>query len=238
MIATAVLLVASACTSAAVPSGAFDAETVTARDEARTAEVALLERTSMASPAAEGVADSCRAGQDNWKVRDHYRWTCSHTTTWIVASEIADASELIATYRAHLVASGCQPTYDFDQLEYYWSTLGAAGENAHGEPYTIDDLLTGDAECGEGEGVSVRFGTPQGFDETWAYQSLGGQVIEDRAIQIAAVRALTAPHIVMLQTGTGYHYVSRYPEPETEPEDDGPPPCFCHSGGDCDCPGG
>lgn len=220
-------------------SGAQDPATVAARAAGVEAEHALLARVAMQPPIAEAVSDSCDAGQDDWKIHDWYYWICSHVTFWVVPEPEPDPALVISAYRAHLESVGCQPDEaSFGMAADYWATLGVAGENVHGEPYTVDSLPDVYASCEDGRRVSLRFGTAGGVKSDDLLFAFGGEeVIERTPFDRAALQASTTPLVVTITAGTSYHEISRYEDDETS-EPASPLGCVCYSGSPCDCPGG
>ncbi|MEV4688238.1 hypothetical protein [Microbacterium sp. LWH3-1.2] len=203
-------------------------------------EQALLERAAMQPPITAAASDSCDAGEDSWKIHDSYYWICSHVTYWVVPEPQPDPVLIIAAYRAHLESIGCEPDEpSFGMAADYWATMRVAGENAHGEPYTVDSLPDVFATCGEDRRrVSLRFGTAAGVKGDALLFAFGGEeVIEQTPFDRAALQANTTPLVVTLTVGTKYHKISRYEDDEPD-EPASPLGCACYSGSTCDCPGG
>lgn len=236
----ATVLTLAACQSQPFPpSGAHDPEVMAAREAAVAEERELLSELAMQQPLTEAATDYCDAGQNNFKIRDPYFWTCGHSTIWVVPDAQTDPALLISAYRSHLETVGCEPdAADFGMASDYWATMGVAGENAHGEPYTVDSLPSASAICEDGRRIGIRFGTAAGVesDET-LFAFAGSEIIEQTPFDRAAIAASTTPLVVTLTVGTNYHYISRTKDIE-ESDPSTPPVCVCHSGGSCDCPGG
>lgn len=92
----------------------------------------------------------------------------------------------------------------------YWSTMGVAGENAHGEPYTVDSLPDAVAVCDDVHRVSIDFGTTAGVDKDESlFAFAGSEVIEQKSFDREVLDASAAPLVVTLRAGTGYHDVMR-----------------------------
>lgn len=217
VVLVATVLALAACQSEPFPpSGAQDPEVIAAREAAAADERELLSEVAMQQPLTEAVTDSCHAGQNNFKIKDRYFWTCGHSTIWVVPDPQTDPELLISAYRAHLEAVGCEPdASDFGMVSSYWASMGVAGENAHGEPYTVDSLPSARATCGDGRRIGIRFGTAAGVasDET-LFAFAGTEIIEQTPFDRAAIAANTSPHVVTLTVGTNYHYVSRAKDAE------------------------
>lgn len=246
--------VASACTALVLflagcglasdpppPSGADEPEAVAAREEAAETQGEILEKVAMSAPISVSVDDSCRRGSYSvpWGPFDDYYWTCEYRTTVVVGSDVTDAGELIAAYRTHLGSIGCEPDVaEFDQVEGYWAMYGVRGHLDDGEPYTVDDLPSADAQCADGERVFIGFRSSAGFDVEVGANLWADEVIESRPHDQDAVRASGSPNVVVLSMRTTYHVVPRFVEERSTETTPAPPHCSCYSGSVCDCPGG
>ncbi|MFK4834324.1 hypothetical protein ACI3KY_01190 [Microbacterium sp. ZW T2_14] len=132
-----VVVVLSGCAPASVspPSGSHDPDVVAAREEVAAEQEGLLATAALGEPLSVGVQDYCKRGTYSavWGPHDSYYWSCGRVTSWIVGTDTEDPAELIAAYRAHLTAIGCDPDEaDFDMAAQYWAMYGIPGENANG----------------------------------------------------------------------------------------------------------
>lgn len=223
------------------PSGADEPEVVAARGEAAEMQSALLEKAAMSPLLSVSVDDSCQSGSYSapWGPFDLYYWKCEYWTSVVVGSDIADAGELIATYRAHLGSIGCEPDpAEFDQVEGYWAMYGVRGHLDDGEPYTVDDLPSAAAQCPDGRQVFIGFRSSAAFDAEEGANLWADEVIESRPHDQEAVRASGSPNVVVLSMRTTYHVVERFAEERFTEETPAPERCSCYSGSECDCPGG
>ncbi|PVW02964.1 hypothetical protein DEA06_14420 [Microbacterium sp. Gd 4-13] len=190
-----------------------------------------------------GVRDGCESGTNSepWGPRDYFYWRCNRTTSWVVRSDLGDPGEIIAAYRAHLAAIGCEPDpASFDMAAQYWALYGPTRQNANGEPYTVDDLPGAGANCTEDMQIGIGFRSSVGFDVAQYEHSYtsDGEEIEARNLDQTVIRSSGTEYIVTLSASTSYHQVLRsdpQPSDESTPE---PLPCACYSGSSCDCPGG
>ncbi|WP_127476941.1 hypothetical protein [Microbacterium sulfonylureivorans] len=239
MLALALGLAGCAPTPAFPPTGAHEPAIVEAREAAAAAELDLLHSIVPEPALSTGVKDACTRGQFGPFYNSPSAWDCGHSTMWIIEDPRTDPAEILASWRERLVAAGCEPDEaDWGMTEQYWREMGIPGQTANGVPYTVDDLPGASARCPDSDWryVSFRLSTPDGVDEMDT--TVDGELIDASPYDLAQIRASASPHVVTIGTGTGYHEVPRSGETEEVEDDDEPLPCVCHSGGDCDCPGG
>ncbi|MFS0712938.1 hypothetical protein ABC195_03585 [Microbacterium sp. 2P01SA-2] len=235
-------LVMAGCSQPRVDPQEYDPYTVAQRADAAAAADQVLARAAEGTVLATQVTDVCSPGQKNWWVQDLSAWTCTRSSRWVVAAGSDDPGQAIADYRAHLTEAGC--TVDeatFGMVERYWADYGVAGQNANGDPYTVDDLPSASASC-DSEQLGIAFRTP-GDVETSAPSPASQRVVEYSALDLDAVNRSGAPLVVVIGTSRSYHSVSWdgsiSGKDEDAEESDLPPGwCACYSGSKCDCPGG
>lgn len=244
-VCAAVALTLASCasgTGGSAPSGAHDPNTVAAREALAQAQESVLTATALGEPVSKSIDDVCEHGSYSapWGPFDSYAWQCERWTSWVVSTDLADAGVLIDAYRTHLVEAGCAPDEaEWDMLTSYWTQYGIPGQNVHGDTYTVDNLPGASAICAPYGSVYLRISTPVGVEPPLrSYAEPQDQAIEFIAHDGEAIAASGSSLVVELSTGAWYHDVPRggtAPSHDTTPE---PLPCTCHSGSDCDCPGG
>jgi hypothetical protein len=241
----AAMLVLTACGSpndSTAPSGADDPRTVAAREALAADQESALDAAALGEPVSKSIDDVCEHGSYSvpWGPFDSYDWQCERWTSWVVTTEITDAGVLIEAYRTHLLEAGCTPDEaEWDMLASYWNQYGIPGENDHGDPYTVDNLPGASALCPSHGNVFLRFSTPGGLEPALhSYAEPQDEAIEFLAHDGGAIAASGSALVIELSTRDWYHDVPRggtAPSHDTTTE---PLPCMCHSGSDCDCPGG
>lgn len=238
----ALVLLLTGCLPGSAPwpeSGAFDESTVAAREEAAAAELALVSSIVTEPPLSTGIVDGCSRGQSGLFNPATTAWSCGHRTVWIIEDVRTDPAEILTSWRERIAAAGCEPNEaDWGMTEQYWRDMGVPGVRADGTAYTVDDLPGAGARCPDSNwrDLSFSLSTPGGVDAMGT--TVDGELIEAEPYDLAVVRASTSPHVVTISTSTSYHQVPRNGQPVEVEDDNEPLPCVCHSGGDCDCPGG
>ncbi len=235
-------LLVAGCSQGHVDAQAYDPYTVAQRADAAASTEAALSRATDGAMLTTQTTDVCSPGRKTWWVQDFSAWSCARSSRWVVAVASSDPAEAIVGYRAHLTEAGC--TIDeasFGMVEDYWADYGVPGQNDSGDRYTVDDLPSAFATC-ENERVGIDFQTPAAVQAS-APSPSSSLVIEYDALDLSAVTSAGTPLVVVLDSRRNYHSVSWTGEISGKDEDveesDFPPGwCACHSGGDCDCPGG